>query len=210
MTTLTTEQVIKAVRKNLDEIGENPSGMFGVDTDNEELDTMIAKTLPEAINFVNAKAPVEMLDGIEATPDNVSVSEDGVLSFDIDDKVLRLVAFKTKDSDIVLVDVIPEASAEGRKQFNKYVRGTFDNPKLVMVQAQQSPSKFRYYTLREEMEDPIERLEYIPFEEFELKESYDVSEAVISDIIYKTTSMVLAIYGEAEKAQYFGSLSDIQ
>lgn len=144
MITLTNDYAIAAVRKNLDEQGLNDPSMFGESVDDIEMDSVIRKTIPEAIDAVNAVAPIGTLDRIESAYTEESVV-DGVLSFHTDKPVLRIVNLKAADSNVAVADFVPEASAIGRMQLNKHVRGASDNPVLVMKNG--TRKDFRYYTV---------------------------------------------------------------
>ena len=154
MVTLTNTDAVTLVRKNLDELDTNSSQMVEDNyEDNKNLDNIIRRNLPEAVNAVVLAAPSALLEGKTATSsdmDSVSATTDGVLSFELKSttKFLRLVAFRAADSDIVVTDAIPEASPEGRKQLNGYVRGRYDRPRLVQGQGFHTGPAFRYYTLR--------------------------------------------------------------
>lgn len=144
MVTITKEDAVKAVRKNLDEQGINLSGMFDETTDNVDLDSIITKTIPEAIDAVHRSAPVSSLEGVETSFVEESVNN-GVLIFRTEKPVLRFVGVKAADSNVVISDAVPEVSPEGRKQLNKYVRGTYDNPVLVLQDG--TRNRFKYYTV---------------------------------------------------------------
>ncbi len=205
---------VTAVRKNLDEAGVNESAMFA-DGDNASLDDVIAKTLPEAINIVHQAAPAEILDGqIMSATDILSATiVDGVLSFDIQKDFLRLVTFRAEDSPVPLALAVPEHSPVGRMQQNPYTRGVYDAPVLVLCQGKKSDgtTSFRYYTLSKEYDKPgeaISRFEYLPRYAYSSGvTSYNVAENVADNIIYQLTGMVLAIFGETDKAEYFFKLS---
>lgn len=223
MTPITPADAIAAVRKNLDEQGLNESVMYNDENaDNDSMDSIIAKTLPEAINEIHRIAPVYLLEGdslverndnlgSESSSSQEDVSISGrVLLFSVPDTCLRLVAFQAADSDIVVTDVIPEASAEGRKQLNPYIRGTYDNPRMVKVQGKGGPMSFRYYSLKDSSFDnhpidAISRLEVIYQAVYNDQEgaSYQASTELVDSIMYQLTAMVLAIYGQAEMANYF-------
>lgn len=152
MDTLLTSSAVELVRKNLDELDPNASVMYtDENSDNASLDDIIKRNLPEAINAVHLAAPVSLLEGesVSASALDQLYFEDGVFSFRCKEtKLLRLVAFQMADSPIVLTDIIPEASPEGRKQLNSYIRGTFDRPRLVRKQGiTTSYPSFRYYCI---------------------------------------------------------------
>ena len=211
MTTITPSEAVALVRKNLDEIAPNGSVMYDSDNeygDNESLDMTIKKTLPEAINAVHLAAPTQLLEGKDATISDPSVSSDGVLSFSLGSgsKYIRLVAFKAVDSSIVVTDTIPEASAEGRKQLNEYVRGRYDRPRLVLLQGRQTEPAFKYYTLKSDVTpaSAVALFQYIQ-EQFYSADatSYDISRRLRQNIIDYLTAMVLDIYSDQHAQTYY-------
>ena len=222
MATITPSTAITLVRRNLDEAGLNESLMYTAENnDNLSLDDIIRKTLPEAINAVHLAAPVTSLEGSLygfsswARPEGeaVAVYPDGVLEFSPskESAFLRLVEFKAVDSAIVLTDALEEASAEGRKQLNPHIRGRYDRPRLVREQGRQSPPRFRYYTLRSETlddidaaRDAISRFSFVSEQRYSPSATeYTVSALLRQNVIDQLTAMVLAIYGDQARQQYF-------
>lgn len=222
MTTLSTATAIMLVRKNLDEAGLNDSVMYtDENNDNLSLDDIVKKNLPEAINAVHKVAPVTMLEGEEYHFSNtstrpegeqISMSQDGVLTFSPStaSNYLRLVAFRSVDSGITLTDVLAEASPEGRKQLNPFIRGRYDRPRLVRMQGKTHPPLFKYYTLKPDTVSSVsnptgavavfsfvrERL-YSP-----LATGYDISSLLRQNIIDWLTGMVMVTYSD-QAAQTF-------
>lgn len=213
MYSLDKDEALLLVRKNLDEQRVNDSEMMDYDDiDSNEFEDILAKTLPEAINAVHSAAPINMLDGAWLDSEELESAEieRGILSFDINKKLLRLIAFKAADSPYVVCDPVPEYSAEGRMQLNPYTRGTSDRPRLVLLQGKvdDETSSFRYYTLDRAYEDAaqaIERFEYIPKYHYDEDgdDTYDVAEDVVDNVISYLTAMMLVIYNNADKASYF-------
>lgn len=225
---------------------DDNAGSANTFNDNNSLNDTIQRCLPEAINAIHLAAPAHLLEGDQyryIDPDepqgedpepgeygDVSLSIDaeadgtGILNIYIGDwaHFMRLVAFKAADSSVVVTDVVPEASAEGRKQLNKYIRGRSDRPRMVRQQrvfgAGSYPARvhLKYYTLDDATlyaSDPssaIEEFAYIREQLFSsLATGYDISEPLRQNIIDLTTAMVLEIYGEqrsevfVEKAKNF-------
>lgn len=211
--TITVNEAVSIVRKNLDEVGLNDSVMYSENTDNKSLDMVIAMTLPEAINEVHLSSPIEVLEGTDKRggPFKSIYIADNVLHFSIANDFLRLVAFQAADSGIVLTDIIPEASPQGRKQLNQYIRGTYDRPFLVGIQGQRREREFAYYTLTSSAYDKspanaIKRFSYIERLFYsQLATSYPISSGLKHAVYNHLTGMVLAIYGENQRAEYFFS-----
>ncbi len=158
------------------------------------------------------------------------------VEFSFEDSCMRIVALKAFDTDVIVTGEIAEGTAIGRQQLNPFTRGTFDAPVLIHQQfGKDGNPTFRYYSLFEDNSDfsltswlaqhgqqgrepfPLEHVEYMPFCELERgtlyhcgnAPYYDVSDRVKEMIIYQLTGMVLAIYGENEKAKYFFSLTGL-
>lgn len=211
MRTLSVQEATAAVRKNLDEIGLNESVMYDTEnTDNVSLDETIARTLPEAVNAMHLAAPVDRIewDDYAGPFDSVAVSE-RVLTFSLTADVLRLVRFQAADSPIVVTDELAEASPEGRKQLNKYIRGTFDRPRLVRLQGSRSKPAYAYYSLRSDSyanapASAIKQFAFIPVQTYGSdKTGYEVSAGLLQNVTDTLTAMVLSIYGNGDRAGYF-------
>ncbi|MBR6211516.1 MAG: hypothetical protein IKQ64_00560 [Bacteroidales bacterium] len=214
MVTITTSEAIDLVRKNLEELDTNSSQMFGDENyDNTALDAIIARTLPEAINAVHLAAPVALLEGKAATlASGTSVSQDGELSFSLasGSKYIRLVAFRAADSGIVVTDTIAEASPEGRKQLNKYVRGRYDRPRLVLLQGRHTEPAFKYYTLARPTSytsNPASAISLFTYIEEQIYSAsatgYDVSRRLRQNAIDCLTAMVMETYSDQRAQSYY-------
>lgn len=196
------------VRKNLDEADPNGSVMYtDDDSDNSSLDDIIAKNLPEAINAINLTAPVTLIEGkvLKTAELETEVTDDLVLSFSLpkDSKFLRLVAFKAYDSDFIVTDILGEGTSEGRKQLNKWLRGQYDCPRLVLLNDGEQMS-FRYYSMASHGKYfPIDYFEYV--EELTYNKNttgYDIASRLRQNIIDCLTAMVMEVYSD-QRAQYF-------
>lgn len=217
MVTLTRDAVIAAVRKNLDEQGVNPSAMYGQSQDNAELDSIIYDTLPEALEYIHLVAPIDMIDGEEAKE-----SSSTALSFSIIDKVLdidftgfkevkvsRLLSFKCGNSNL-LTEAYFEDSAIGRKQKNKYVQGRPDEPILILMgDSEGLYPHYKYYTVEEGVTDANVSfsLRYFAKPEADEEGRYKCSGKLELQVINYLTGLVLAIFSETEKANYFFALA---
>jgi len=204
------------VRKNLDEAGLNESIMYtDENNDNLSLDDIVKKNLPEAINAVHQYAPVSLLEGEDYSfssglgGESISVSGDGVLTFSPSQSsdFLRLVAFRASDSPVVVTDVLSEASPEGRKQLNKYIRGTYDRPRLVRLQGRETPPVFKYYTLRNAVSYPASAVATFSFVKEQKYNSeatgYPISRLLRQNIIDWLTGMVMETYSDQRANAFF-------
>lgn len=221
MISISLSDAINLVRANLDELDNNGSIMYNDEggsvadmVDNRSLNDLIAHFLPEAINAVNKAAPVALLEGDSATPSSISTitGDTKVLAFELpaSSDFLRLVAFKAKDSDIVVTDAIPEASAEGRKQHNQYIRGRADRPRLVLMQGSQDGTpKFRYYSLATGTSSPtaagtIDTLLILKEVKYSSEAtSYNGCQRLRQNYIDYTTARIMETYNDARAQSYY-------
>lgn len=241
MITLLTSEAVELVRKNLEELDTDGSAMYPGPTDvgsadeygdEQSLNSIIARNLPEAINAVQMASPVQLLEGKEhlftrhdtvvITPDSTEDEHSsGVIAISIveNSHYLRLVAFQADDSPIVVTDVLSEASPEGRKQLNKYIRGRADRPRLVFIQGTHTNPQFKYYSLTDVsayMAQPksaikhfsyIEEQFYIAPTEQVADPGYPISRKLRQNIVDYLTSMVLATYNDQRSQLYIQKAS---
>ena len=218
-------EAIELVRKNLEELDPNGSIMYDDENgsssaygDNMSMNDIIKRNLPEAINAVQNAAPVQLLEGkpFESTDLNsVTLQEDGVLSIYLKSSTnfLRLVAFRAADSEIVVTDILSEASPEGRKQLNPYIRGRYDRPRLVLQQGRHTGPLLKYYSLDPDGSEfdyfithpssAISRLVFVQEQFYPGPAAgYDISRRLRQNIIDYLTAMVMETYSD-QRAQLF-------
>lgn len=203
MATITPSTAVELVRKNLDELAPdgNASVMYtDENSDNESLTATIERMLPECINEVHLAAPARLLEGDDATPSNTTL-KNGVLTFKVGGgDFLRLASFRASDSDIVVTDALPEASAEARKQLNIHIRGTSDRPRLVMLQGDRATPSFAYYTTAV---SAVAVLRVVKRQTYSSDATgYACSSALQRNVIDLLTARVMETYGDQRAQQY--------
>lgn len=196
--TINPSTAVLLVRKNLDEVGLNDSVMYGTaqdeNSDNNSMDDIIAKNLPEAINEVHRAAPVALLDGIESASGSAgSPSEITATNF------LRLVACKDAGTGIVLSEAFLESSVEARKQANPYIQGTSDRPRLIMCLGGDTSVTFKYYSA-----EGATTLYYVSIAVYTTTNpSYKYSTRLRQNIIDWLTAKVMETYNDARAQSYY-------
>ena len=142
------------VRRVLDELTSVEEIGMLVCPDAVDLHKLVEGSIVEAAVKVQNQAPSIMIDGIKGefgtNKDYVTSIKDGVITILMLKDTLRLASIKAVDSEVVVCDVIPEDSAEGRKQLNKYVRGVPDDPRVVLQKNWSTEYRpvFKYYTIQ--------------------------------------------------------------
>lgn len=217
MLTLGIDKAHTYILQVLDELkGVEDTGMLETD----ELDTMklVKGFIVEAIVKAHKDAPAYLLDGVDAKqkpyPGEVEEEEenddydfevtvtDGVAKIVMLQESARLASLKASDSPVVVSDYATEDSSIGRMQNNRYVRGTWDDPRLIITRAWADMRKpeYLYYSVRSEK--PTFNLEYVPYPDEE-SESFDVADKLEYAVLNLLASMVLNALSYADKGNIY-------
>jgi hypothetical protein len=157
------------VRRVLDELTSVEEIGMLVSPDAVDIHKLVEGTIVESAVKIHNLAPAIMLDGVKGTEgDDYTLDlANNVITITMKKDTIRVSSIKAMDSDIVVCDFIPEDSAEGRKQLNKYVRGIPDDPRVVLAKEWNGNYQpiLRYYTYLSEKLTPMIELYYVPYPE---------------------------------------------
>ena len=209
------------VRTALDELTTVEEIGMLVDADAVNLQRLVVNSICEAVVKTHMGASPSMISGIVATVSkakeeeaNPEAEEDPVFSTELDPTsgvvtitmlkdTLRVVSVQAEDSPVVVCNIYPEHSAEGRKQLNKYVRGVSDDPRVVMQKRWSDTYKpiLKYYST-EQTTCPEITLEYIPYPVLQ-DAMVDVSPQLEYAVLNELVAMVLDSVKELDKAALY-------
>lgn len=198
-------------RKCMDELYSIESeGMVGI-SDDLNLRKQVEDSIVEAVVKTHKNAPSILLEGIRGSY-NVNYdlafdSDNGIITISMLKDTLRIISVKAKDSDVVVCNFVPEDSAEGRKQLNKYVRGVPDDPRVVMMQKGAGDYRpiLKYYTTAETSFDAID-LTYIPYPTIE-ETMVDISPKLEYAVLNEIVAMILDNMSLHDKAAVYRNKS---
>ena len=217
------------VRKVLDELTSVEELGMLVSPDSMDLHKLVEGFIVEAAVRVHTNAPSHLLDGIVGVigTDYTAEPEGKVVTITMKSDCVRIASIKAKDSDHVVCDLIPEDSAEGRMQLNSYLRGTYDDPRAVLMKRWEGEylPVVKYYSLmKEEKEEekeeektdkpataaenpdaaaePIVSVEYIPYPVID-ETIIMVSPRLEYNVLNEIAAMVLDAVNESQKAQLY-------
>lgn len=212
------------VRTALDELTTVEEIGMLVDADAVNLQRLVVNSICEAVVKTHMGASPSMISGIVATVPkaeeeaNPEAEEDPVFSTELDPvsgvvtitmltDTLRVVSVQAEDSPVVVCNIYPEHSAEGRKQLNKYVRGVSDDPRVVMQKRWSDTYKpiLKYYST-EQTTCPEITLEYIPYPVLQ-DAMIDVSPQLEYAVLNELVAMVLDSVKEHDKAALYRAKS---
>lgn len=205
---LTVKAALNYVRKSIDELMSNEEIGMLIDPDAIDLHRLVEGYIVEAVYKTYSLAPTTLLEGkdaVEGEDFSFERSDDNVATISMLIPIARLLSLKCSDSDIILSDMIPEDSAEGRKQLNQYVRGTYDDPRLVLQKKWNGDHmpRMKYYTTKATDSDDITfDIEYLPYPEL-VEGVVNIAPRVEYAILNLIVAMVLDSLKEFEQAERF-------
>lgn len=215
------------VRTALDELTTVEEIGMLVDADAVNLQRLVINSICEAVVKTHMDASPSMISGIVATAKDAMKEEadseaeveadpafeveldptSGVVTITMLKDTLRVVSVQAEDSPVVVCNIYPEHSAEGRKQLNKYVRGVSDDPRVVMQKRWSDTYKpiLKYYST-EQTTCPEITLEYIPYPVLQ-DAMVDVSPQLEYAVLNELVAMVLDSVKEHDKAALYRAKS---
>lgn len=205
---LTVKGALAYVRRAIDELTSVEEIGMLISPDAINLHRLVEGCMVEAVLKTYAQAPTESLEGVtaEAESDYALIDlKDGVVTIAFETPIARMLSLRCVDSEIIISDLIPENSAEARKQLNKYVRGTYDDPRVVLQKVWNGDNKpmLKYYTTTktnlDEVQFDIEILPYPILEEGVVQIASRMEFPVLNNIV----ALVLDAYKETEFADRY-------
>ncbi len=194
------------VRTALDELETVEEIGLLVDADAVNLQRLVVNSIVEAVVKTHQGAASVLVDGnigVLGEDYTAELEDNGVIVITMLQDTLRVASVQAGDSPVVLTDIVPENSAEGRKQQNKYVRGVPDDPRLVLQKRWSEPYRpvMKYYSTEEDTCPDI-TLEYIPYPI--LNEAViDICPQLEYAVLNELTAMILDSVNQHEKAALY-------
>lgn len=194
------------VRTALDELETVEEIGLMVDADAVNLQRLVVNSIVEAVVKTHQGAASVLVDGnigVLGEDYTAELEDNGVIVITMLQDTLRVASVQAGDSPVVLTDIVPENSAEGRKQQNKYVRGVPDDPRLVLQKRWSEPYRpvMKYYSTEEDACPDI-ILEYIPYPI--LNEAViDICPQLEYAVLNELTAMILDSVNQHEKAALY-------
>lgn len=191
----TKEQIIKDVRKVLD---ENTTAIELTElSDNEtlDLDAIIIATLTDAAQAVESAAPLHLLDYSKELTSTAEVVDGRVAYVELPHDFMRMVAVRWSQLARPIYKFISIDSPEYAVQQNEYVQGTIERPVAAIV------VKKNTHILEIYADGIVDNTEayigdYIPLPVFS-GNNIELCSRCYRAIIYRCAGMVCAIYKDA-------------
>ena len=191
------------VRKSLDELTSVEDIGMLASPDAIDLHKIVENSIIEAAVRVHERASSILMEGVKGTQDTdysaTLNSPDLSVTITMTKKTVRVVSIKANDSEVVVTELIPEDSAEGRKQKNPHIRGTHDDPRVVLnkVWAGDHLPKMTYYSAKTSL--PTFELEYVPYPEID-ENTILICSRLEYAVLNELTAMVMDSFGLTERA----------
>ena len=191
------------VRKSLDELTSVEDIGMLASPDAIDLHKIVENSIIEAAVRVHERASSVLMEGIQGalgTDFTTAPNSDHSVAITMQKEAVRIVSVKASDSDIVITELIPEDSAEGRKQKNPYICGTHDDPRAVLNKVWSADHKpvITYYSIKDTTL-PTFVVEYVPYPVIE-ENVIEICSRLEYAVLNELTAMVMESYGLAERA----------
>lgn len=201
MIQLSLDNAHKYVLQTLDELKNLEDDTMLVE--GEELDTrkLTEGYIIEAVLRAHKDAPSYLVDGVTGvagTDYSVTIT-DNVATIVMIQKSARLASLKASDSHVVVTDHAAEETPIGRMQNNPYVRGTYDDPRLIVKKVWKEDYKpeYLYYSVKDDT--ATFTLEYVPYPEIK-DGKVSISEKLEYAVLNLLVAMVLDALSLNDKA----------
>lgn len=204
MIQLSLDNAHKYVLQTLDELKNLEDDTMLVE--GEELDTrkLTEGYIIEAVLRAHKGAPSYLVDGVAGvagTDYSVTIT-DNVATIVMLQKSARLASLKASDSHVVVTDHAAEETPIGRMQNNPYVRGTYDDPRLIVKKVRKDDYKpeYLYYSVKDDT--ATFTLEYVPYPEIK-DGKVSISEKLEYAVLNLLVAMVLDALSLNDKANLY-------
>ena len=205
---LTVKGALAYVRKAIDELTSVEDIGMLVSPDAVNLHRLVEGCMVEAVLKTYAQAPAASMEGVVAEEESdykLIGLKDGVVTISFETPIARMLSLRCVDSEIIVSDLVPENSAEARKQLNKYVRGTFDDPRVVLQKVWNGDNMpiLKYYTTTKEGLDEVSfDIEVLPYPAL-VEGVVQIAARMEYPVLNNIVALVLDSYAQTELADRF-------
>jgi hypothetical protein len=196
------------VRKALDELTSVEEIGMLVSPDAVDIHKLVEGAIVEAAVKIHNLAPSILLEGIkgvEGEDYDKDIDDKGVMTITLKTDIIRIASIKASDSEYVVCDLVPEDSAEGRKQLDEYVRGVPDDPRVVLQQnwAGDYRPVLKYYSCNNDSREvKAVDLYYVPYPKID-ETIVQVCPRLEYAVLREITAMVLESLNEFDRAKEY-------
>lgn len=203
MISLSLDKAHSYILQVLDELKNAEDVAMLAEVDNLDTRKMAEAFLIEAMLKAHKDAPSYLLDGKpgEIGTDYAVTFKGTTADIVMLKKSARLASIKASDSPVVVADYASEDSPIGRMQNDKYVRGTYDDPRLIIKKnwTNTRQPEYLYYSVKDNT--ATFALEYIPYPES--TSDLQISDKLEYAVLNLLASMVLDALSLSDKAAIY-------
>lgn len=206
MLSLSLEKAHTYVLQVLDELKNSDDMPMLVEAEGLDTYKLTEGNIVEAALKAHKDAPSRLIDGIVGTQ-----KVDYSVTFDTDGKVAtivmlqdsaRLASLKASDSNFVVTNYADEESTIGRMQHNEYVRGTYDDPRLIIKKVWTNDRRPEYIYYCTQGNKATFTVEYVPYFEV-MGDSIDICDKMEYAVLTLLAAMVLDALSLHDKANLY-------
>jgi len=201
-------KVVRDIKVAIDENVTSEQLVAVEDIDTLTLDEIVRSKVLEAIERVESKAPVYMLEGGHTFGESVCWCELESGWTLLPDDFMRLVVFKMDDWERAVYAAISPSDAEYSKQSSRFkgVRGTAQKPVCAIVMRPEGRA-LEFYSCKSE-DATVAQAVYLPYPEIDEDGGVEICKRCYKAVVYMAAALVLTTIGEAEKSKLLTELAN--
>ncbi len=200
-------EIARDVRIAIDQNMTSEQLLATDDIETLSLEEIIRSKIVEAVRRVECAAPVHFLEEGHNFGDAVywgDLESGWVL---LPDDFMRLIAFRMSDWERTVYDAISVDDTLYAKQSSRYkgIRGNVQKPVCAVVNRAEGKA-LEFYSCESEDAYVCQAL-YLPYPHIDKYDGIDISEKCYTAVVYTVASLVLATYGDTDKASVMTDLA---
>lgn len=200
-------RIVSDIKVAIDQNSDSGQLLLDGDIDTLSLDEIIRSKIEEAGRRVETSAPTHLLEEGHIFGNAIFWEKNGCGWVLLPDDFMRLIAFRMSDWERTVYAAISVDEPKYKKQSSRYkgIRGNTQKPVCAIVNRAEGKA-LEFYSCDSE-DAQIVRSSYLPYPEIDEAGGIDISERCYSAVVYAAAALVLATYGDADKASVMTELS---
>lgn len=201
------DKIKKDVRIALDQNKTSDTLAELRDVDTLSLEEIIQSKIVEAVTRVHSEAPTYLLDGGYNFGDAVYWGELESGWVLLPEDFMRLVVFQMDDWKRAVYHAISEDDPKYKLQSSRFkgIRGTPDKP-VCAIGIRPEGRVLEFYSCNSE-NATVSKAVYLPYPKVDEDNGIEICRRCYKAVIYTVASLVLTIYGDAEKGNALAELA---
>lgn len=201
------QQIIQDARIALDQNTTSEQLIESEDMETLSLEEIIHSKIEDAVRRVENAAPVHLLESGHNFGDAIYWNNNGCGWVLLPDDFMRFVSFRMSDWERTVYTVLSVNEPSYALQSSRYggIRGNVQKPVCALARRPEGMA-LEFFSCRNN-EARIVQAIYLPYPHIDPDGGIDICEPCYTAVIYTLASLVLTVFGDADKASALSALA---